>query len=386
MSPGVTLTTERDQLRRPTRQRLPLCPGDEHSGAADGQVSSAVSVSQGSRACKRGAWTSSTRLPLLVQAGGRQRNFLSACLSPANPRPARGHEWQAGVNNRANGSACPACAAVDQASRLRVLARVQRCVAGERSLAANPPGLLVELDPSRNRDLDPAAVGAASKRKVWWRCAECAHVWQATVSSRALRGTGCPACFCERRARRLAELNRVLAQLNARVSAERSLAVKHPELIAELHGTRNGELDPYTIGAGSHRRLWWQCPRGHEWQTTINTRSRGCWSASELAIDFGHWRAAAAAASAIATFRNQTNTSVSGSVLLLLGSRRRGAHYSRFGREPEWPGAWTGLRLERAVRRALWGGRAQHEQGGVLEEQLRPRPGRLHQFSARVLL
>jgi hypothetical protein len=50
---GVTLATERDELRRPTRQRLPFCPGDEHSGAADGQVSSAVSVSQGSRACKQ---------------------------------------------------------------------------------------------------------------------------------------------------------------------------------------------------------------------------------------------------------------------------------------------------------------------------------------------
>ena len=48
---GVTLATERDELRRPTRQRLPFCPGDEHSGAADEQVSSAVS--QNARACKQ---------------------------------------------------------------------------------------------------------------------------------------------------------------------------------------------------------------------------------------------------------------------------------------------------------------------------------------------
>ena len=50
---GVTLATERDEPRRPTRQRLPFCPGDEHSGGADGQVRSAVSISQGSRACKQ---------------------------------------------------------------------------------------------------------------------------------------------------------------------------------------------------------------------------------------------------------------------------------------------------------------------------------------------
>jgi hypothetical protein len=34
--------------------------------------------------------------------------------------------------------------------------------------------------------------------------------------------------------------------------------------------------DAYAIGAGSQRRLWWRCRHGHEWQTTVNTRSRGC--------------------------------------------------------------------------------------------------------------
>jgi len=202
-------------------------------------------------------------------AAGSQRTLWWRCE--------RGHQWRASVNNRANGSGCPTCAADAGALHLRALARAQTQVSAERSLAVKHPELLTQLHATRNGDLHPAAIGAASKRKLWWRCAACGHEWQATVSNRAIRGTGCPACFRERHSRRLVErYRRTLAERNQRVSAERSLAVKHPELLAELHPTRNGDLDPYTLGAGSHCRLWWRCAHGHEWQTTVNTRSRGC--------------------------------------------------------------------------------------------------------------
>jgi hypothetical protein len=39
----------------------------------------------------------------------------------------------------------------------------------------------------------------------------------------------------------------------------RSLAVKRPELAAELHPTRNGDLDSYSVGPGSRRKVWWRC-------------------------------------------------------------------------------------------------------------------------------
>ena len=77
----------------------------------------------------------------------------------------------------------------------------------------------------------------------------------------------------ERDTQQLAQRNR---QSPPTVPIERSLGVRRPDLVAELHPTMNGELDPYALGASSHRRLWWRCAAGHEWQTTVNTRSRGC--------------------------------------------------------------------------------------------------------------
>jgi hypothetical protein len=46
-------------------------------------------------------------------------------------------------------------------------------------------------------------------------------------------------------------------------------------LLAELHPNRNPDIDPSTISAGSRRRVWWRCPRGHEWQARVDNRSAG---------------------------------------------------------------------------------------------------------------
>ncbi|MGI8571654.1 MAG: zinc-ribbon domain-containing protein [Solirubrobacteraceae bacterium] len=57
---------------------------------------------------------------------------------------------------------------------------------------------------------------------------------------------------------------------------DRSFAVRKPELLAELHPSRNGEIDPYSIGYASKRRLWWRCQQcGHEWSSNVATRALG---------------------------------------------------------------------------------------------------------------
>jgi hypothetical protein len=53
------------------------------------------------------------------------------------------------------------------------------------------------------------------------------------------------------------------------------LAVNHPNLAAELHPERNGDLDPYALGAGSNRMVWWRCKAGHEWSAKVSHRTRG---------------------------------------------------------------------------------------------------------------
>jgi hypothetical protein len=61
----------------------------------------------------------------------------------------------------------------------------------------------------------------------------------------------------------------------ARVFA-RSLAAKHPHLLAEWHVERNRGIDPRVIAAGSARKAWWCCRScGHEWAASIVDRGRG---------------------------------------------------------------------------------------------------------------
>jgi hypothetical protein len=63
-----------------------------------------------------------------------------------------------------------------------------------RSLAVLHPHLMGEWHPTRNGDLDPYKVGQYSRLKIWWRCRECGHAWQATPHDRPFSGRGCPAC------------------------------------------------------------------------------------------------------------------------------------------------------------------------------------------------
>lgn len=40
-------------------------------------------------------------------------------------------------------------------------------------------------------------------------------------------------------------------------------------LLNRWNGPRNGELTPSDASHGSHRRVWWHCENGHEWQANI---------------------------------------------------------------------------------------------------------------------
>ena len=164
------------------------------------------------------------------------------------------HEWQTSSQSRGGGGyGCPRCAAARRAAARR------GTFAPGRSLAAVRPELAAEL-----RDLDPSTLGAGSGIGARWRCSECGHEWTSTVKKRAA-GHGCPRCAQQR-----------VAAARRRVPRERSLAAIHPDLVAQLHPTRNGELDPYSLGVNTRRDVWWQCPDcGHEWRTRVRGRAAG---------------------------------------------------------------------------------------------------------------
>jgi hypothetical protein len=53
-----------------------------------------------------------------------------------------------------------------------------------------------------------------------------------------------------------------------------TLAAMRPDLAAEWHPDRNGDLSPSDVMPASNKRVWWRCPRGHEWRSVIASRNR----------------------------------------------------------------------------------------------------------------
>lgn len=53
-----------------------------------------------------------------------------------------------------------------------------------------------------------------------------------------------------------------------------SLAERRPDLAAEVHPTRNGNLEESSLGVWSTEKIWWLCSRcAHEWQAPVFTRA-----------------------------------------------------------------------------------------------------------------
>jgi len=120
--------------------------------------------------------------------------------------------------------------------------------------------LLDQWHPKKNGDLTPSDISRAGKRPVWWLCPVADdHEWEAHANSRVSGGQGCPCCA------------------GKKVSKTNSLAVLYPEVAVQWHPTKNGDLKPEDFTAGSNKKFWWQCPlaKDHEWQTTVDQRTRG---------------------------------------------------------------------------------------------------------------
>lgn len=159
------------------------------------------------------------------------------------------HEWQASVSGRAlRKRGCPVCA-----GRLTL--------PGVNDLATTHPNVAEQWHPSKNGDTTARDVVAGSNKRLWWVCSK-GHEWQATVDSRAHRGTGCPVCAGQRV-----------------VSGYNDLATKHPELAGQWHPSKNSDLSPSEVMPGTHKKVWWQCDLGHEWLGSVANRTvhgRGC--------------------------------------------------------------------------------------------------------------
>ena len=51
------------------------------------------------------------------------------------------------------------------------------------------------------------------------------------------------------------------------------LATLRPDLAAEWHPTKNGNLTPENTAVRSNKLIWWVCPKGHAWQSSPDRRT-----------------------------------------------------------------------------------------------------------------
>lgn len=118
--------------------------------------------------------------------------------------------------------------------------------------------LMKEWDFEKNDPLgfNPGKIGTASHYKVWWKCSE-GHSWEAMISNRARNGRGCPYCSHQ-----------------LPIKGETDLATCFPELVKEWHPTKN-KIRTDEFMPGTHKKAWWICSRGHEWQAEVKSRTTG---------------------------------------------------------------------------------------------------------------
>ena len=154
-----------------------------------------------------------------------------------------GHEWQATIKDRNDGNGCPYCSS-------------KKVLKGYNDLQTVNPTLAMEWNYEKNDGVTPADVMPNSNKKVWWECSK-GHEWQASIADRN-QGRGCPYCAGKK----------VLKGYN-------DLQTVNPTLAREWHYEKNNGFTPVDITPNSHKKVWWKCSNGHEWQAIIGNRHKG---------------------------------------------------------------------------------------------------------------
>jgi very-short-patch-repair endonuclease len=123
------------------------------------------------------------------------------------------------------------------------------------------PHLVKEWHPTKNGELTPNDFTHASGKRVWWLCPK-NHSYDSIIANRAVNKSGCPYCAGQK------------------ASEDNNLLFLFPEIAKEWHPTKNNELTPKQVTHGSKKKVWWLCPKGHSYKTTMNhrtsTQKSGC--------------------------------------------------------------------------------------------------------------
>lgn len=123
---------------------------------------------------------------------------------------------------------------------------------------------MLDWNPLNNSGIRPEDLTSGSHQVVVWTCHKCGRRWSCQVRNR-IQGTG---CTCDAMARKTASLRKKL------VARDGSLAEHRPDLAAQWHPTKNGDLSPWDVTCSSTYAAWWIDAMGREWKTQVSVRCR----------------------------------------------------------------------------------------------------------------
>jgi|TARA_Y100000310_G_C20690071_1_gene821664 hypothetical protein len=153
------------------------------------------------------------------------------------------HIWQACPNDRVKCSGCPFCSGRKASKSI--------------NFATAYPELLKQWDFKKNINIDPYKITRSCGKKVWWRCKKANdHIWFSSVNQRVTRQKICP--FCSGR----------------KVCKSNCLSTTHPDLLKSWNYNKN-KITPDEVTYSAHKKVWWICSKGHEWEAAVYSRSAG---------------------------------------------------------------------------------------------------------------
>ena len=153
-----------------------------------------------------------------------------------------GHEWEAQIEKRSRKQGCPYCSN-------------KKLLEGFNDFKSLYPSLAYEWNFAKN-DILPSQILSGSHKKVWWLCS-LGHEWEAAIKHRTFSKSACPVCAGQR----------VHLGFNDLLSLE-------PAVALQWHPTKNGLLEPISFTKATHKKAWWLCAEGHEWEAAISDRTR----------------------------------------------------------------------------------------------------------------
>ena len=124
-----------------------------------------------------------------------------------------------------------------------------------KKLLSEYPELLSEWHPTKNGELKPEEFTHGNIKKVWWLCPK-DHSYYSPINDRTRKKPrGCPYCS------------------GRRVSEDNNLLSLFPKVASEWHPTKNGELKPEEFAGRSGKKVWWLCPKNHDYESIISNRT-----------------------------------------------------------------------------------------------------------------